>query len=120
MTQVELKQVLVYHQKDSKYANLPNMAGFKDEIRRWNKAVDEKKLAKAKRDDLIDMLCEAIGHKPRQRSHAIKYHRFGLSFDYKGSFPTPKYRQGMSSDELKAMLELYPNPKMTVPAPRLR
>lgn len=83
------------------------------EIRRWDKNTNENKLKRAKRDELVTMLYQAIGAVPHRRSQAKRYHRFGLSFMYMGGLPAPLYREGMSSEELRAMLELYPNPKIS-------
>jgi hypothetical protein len=86
-----------------------------EEIRRWVKKPQESKLKAARVDDLIDTLYQALGAKPRRRIDVKRYRRFDLSFDYKGDFPAPFYREGMPTDELRAMLEIYPNPKISVP-----
>lgn len=114
MTKDQLKKLLDFHQKNPQDAKLPNKAGLMTEFRRWNNAVDESKLKRAQRDELIQMLCRALGHKPRRWVHAKQNYRFGLSFEYKGKFPPIKYSPEMSQDELRAMLELYTNPTISV------
>jgi hypothetical protein len=114
LDQDALKKVLDFHQKKPQDAKLPNKEGLVQEIRRWNTQVDDSTLKRAKRDELIQMLCQSIGHAPRQWVSATQYHRFGLSFEYKGKFPSIKYSEDLSTEELRAMLELYTNPRISV------
>ena len=114
MPREELIQVLNYDKKNAAQAKLPKRDGLAQEVLRWDPKANSKKLKSMRRDDLISALYQALGAKPRRRVSAKRYHRFGLSFDYKGDFPALVYREGMDIKELKAMFELYPNPKISV------
>jgi hypothetical protein len=112
----ELIKVLNYDKKNSSQAKLPIKAGLVQEVIRWNPTnTNETRLKQMSRNEIIAQLYKGLNAKPRCRVTAKRYRRFGLSFDYKGAtFPTPVYRQGMEGDEIKAMLELYPSPKLSV------
>jgi hypothetical protein len=115
MSRDELVKALDFHNKNSTQAKLPTKPGLIEEIRRWVKKPNESQLKKARVHDLIGMLYQALDAKPRRRITVERYRRFDLSFDYKGDFPAPLYREGMPTDELQAMLEIYPDPKISVP-----
>jgi hypothetical protein len=120
LTAVQFKKVLDFHQRNSSSARLPKMSKMMEEIRRFadSSAALEKEMKYAKADDLVKMLARALGHTPRRFLRGPgapkKYHRFGLSFNYMGELPSSKYREGMSSEELMAWLELYPDGAITI------
>lgn len=109
----ELKAVLDFHQRDPKGAGLPTKPGLQAEVRRFfaGSAKTQKRqkvLTSGRVDDIVKLLAEALGHKPRRWVSARRERRFGLTFDYEGAYPAPIYREDVSSKELRAMLELYP------------
>lgn len=122
LDQQQLKPVLDFHQRDPSGAALPKKSKLEVEIRRFvGASLDEDIKRATNKNDLIQLLCRAIGHRPRRwlSEHSgdapRKYHRFGLTFPYDGPYPKPEYRPDLKSDELRAMLELHPTVKITVP-----
>eukprot|EP00752_Nemacystus_decipiens_P002691 g2513.t1 len=113
MTADDLKAVLDFSQRDYKGARLPSKPGLQAEIRRFmvGKAktpARQKVLTSGRVDELTKLLAEVLDHEPRRWVSARRDRRFGLTFDYKGAYPGPVYREDMGSEELRAMLELYP------------
>ena len=121
MTDDQLKAVLDFYQCDPSPsgAGLPKKSKLAVKIRCFGGSSFNEEIAKAKRDDLIRLLCRALDHEPRQylsehHPHAPRrYHRFGLTFDYAGAYPQPKFCEGLGCEELRAFLELHPDAKMT-------
>ena len=126
----DLKYALDLHQQNRHTDSLPkNKAGLVCECERFLSQEQQEEhrqtLAHGKRGDLIDLLATALGHTPRKWlcSHGPfagecpkRTHRFGLPFDYRGSYPLPVYRDGMTMEEMRAMLELHPEPKFSATA----
>ena len=113
MTADQLKAVLDFSQRDHKGAGLPSKPGLQAEVRRFmvGKAktpARQKVLTSGRVGEIEKLLAEVLGHEPRRWVSARRERRFGLTFDYKGAYPGPVYREDMSSDELRAMLELHP------------
>ena len=111
--------------------NLPSKAKLIVEIRRWLKkptAAQKKTLTYGSKDELEALLAAALKHEPRRwlsgRDGARRWHKFDLSFAYKGPFPARAYHAGpygrMDPDALKAMLEIHPDPSISITVGQLK
>eukprot|EP00978_Attheya_sp_CCMP212_P022921 scaffold69310_cov48-Attheya_sp.AAC.5 len=119
----ELKKVLDFHQCDPHHANLPDRQGMGLEIKRWLKTKTRRQVRDARStlefgDDkaLVGLLASCLDHTVRKwvEKKVKRYHRFGLSFDYQGLYPSAVYYETMSREALRAMLEFRANPKITL------
>lgn len=113
MTADQLKAVLDFNQRDPKGAGLPPKQMLQAEVRRFmvgraKTTARQKVLTSGRVAELQKLLAEVLDHEPRRWVSARRERRFGLTFDYKGVYPAPVYREDMSSSELRAMLELHP------------
>ena len=86
-----------------------------------SRVAESQVLKYGKRDELVALLAKALKHTPRRwLTHGagvpVRRYRFGLSFPYTGPFPAAVHRLNMPDGEMRAMLQLHAEPKITLAA----